>query len=77
MADESHALTANEVEEYLARIHFTGPIEPTLDILKDLQKCHILSVPFENLSVFGNSSLQRLVVRQSRSKTSRRVLLRT
>lgn len=57
MADEFHALTANEVEEYLARIHFTGPIEPTLDILKDLQKCHMLSVPFENLSVFGKEEI--------------------
>ena len=50
-------LTSEEVEEYLARIHYTGPIEPTIEALTKLQQCHILSVPFENLSVFGKEQI--------------------
>ena len=50
-------LTENEVDEYLARIHFTGPREPTLKVLTELQRCHMLSVPFENLSVFGKEKI--------------------
>ncbi|XP_031566709.1 arylamine N-acetyltransferase, pineal gland isozyme NAT-3-like [Actinia tenebrosa] len=46
-------LTAKEADEYLARIHYSGPKEPTVEVLKQLQRCHILSVPFENLSVYG------------------------
>lgn len=50
-------LTANEVQEYLARIHYRGPKEPTIDTLSELQRCHILTVPFENLSVFGKEKI--------------------
>ena len=50
-------LTENEVDQYLARIHFTGPREPTLEVLTELQRCHMLSVPFENLSVFGKEKI--------------------
>ncbi|KAL9973350.1 hypothetical protein ACROYT_G019793 [Oculina patagonica] len=55
MAQEHFA--PDEVEEYLARIHYTGPIEPTIEALTALQRCHILSVPFENLSVFGKEKI--------------------
>ena len=54
---ELERLTSNEVEEYLGRIHYTGAIEPTIDALKELQRCHMLSVPFENLSVFGKEEI--------------------
>ena len=54
---ESDRLTAAETEEYLARIHYTGPIEPTIDALSELHRCHMLSVPFENLSVFGKEKI--------------------
>ena len=57
MALELGRFTGNEVEEYLARIQYTGAIEPTIDALKELQRCHILSVPFENLSVFGKEEI--------------------
>ena len=50
-------LTENEVDEYLARIHYTGPREPTLEVLTKLQRCHMLSVPYENLSVFGKEKI--------------------
>ncbi|XP_078371423.1 arylamine N-acetyltransferase, pineal gland isozyme NAT-10-like [Oculina patagonica] len=54
---EPEHFTPDEVEEYLARIHYTGPIEPTIEVLSELQRCHILSVPFENLSVFGKEKI--------------------
>jgi len=43
-------LTPEEVEGYLARIQYTGPIEPTTGVLFNLHRCHIQTVPFENLS---------------------------
>ena len=54
---ERERLTPNEVEEYLARIHYKGPIEATIEALSELQRCHMLSVPFENLSVFGKEKI--------------------
>ncbi|KAJ7323124.1 arylamine N-acetyltransferase 1 [Desmophyllum pertusum] len=54
---EREHFTPNEVQEYLARIHYTGPIEPTIEALTELQRCHMLSVPFENLSVFGKEKI--------------------
>jgi len=55
--NEPDRLTSAEVEEYLDRIHYTGPIEPTIDVLSQLHRCHMLSVPFENLSVFGKEKI--------------------
>lgn len=54
---DQEQLTENEVDEYLARIHYTGPREPTLEVLTELQRCHMLSVPYENLSVFGKEKI--------------------
>ena len=51
------ALTPVEVEQYLARIGYKGPREPTLEALSKLQQCHMLSVPFENLSVYGKEEI--------------------
>ena len=50
-------LNPKEAEEYLARIQYTGPKEPTIEALSELQQCHILTVPFENLSVFGKEKI--------------------
>ena len=50
-------LTPEEVEGYLARIQYTGPIEPTSDVLFNLHRCHIQTVPFENLSVYGKEKI--------------------
>ena len=55
--NEPDRLTSAEVGEYLDRIHYTGPIEPTIDVLSQLHRCHMLSVPFENLSVFGKEKI--------------------
>ena len=56
-AMEPDSLTPAEVQEYLTRIHYSGPIEPTIDALSELHRCHMLSVPFENLSVFGKEEI--------------------
>jgi N-hydroxyarylamine O-acetyltransferase len=39
------------VPAYLDRIAYTGPLAPTADVLRDLHRAHLLSVPFENLDV--------------------------
>ena len=57
MEPELDSLTPAELQEYLARIHYSGPIEPTIDALSELHRCHMLSVPFENLSVFGKEEI--------------------
>ena len=36
---------------YVERIGFHGPLRPTADTLRRLQVAHLLSVPFENLSI--------------------------
>jgi N-hydroxyarylamine O-acetyltransferase len=36
---------------YLARIHYAGPLEPTPETLRRLQRAHLLHVPFENLDI--------------------------
>lgn len=39
------------VPAYLARIGYTGPVSPTLPVLRALHRCHMLAVPFENLDI--------------------------
>ena len=36
---------------YLDRIRYRGPLAPSADTLRQLQVAHLLSVPFENLSI--------------------------
>lgn len=44
------------VQHYLNRINYEGALRPELNVLKHLQKAHLLSVPFENLDIhYGNS----------------------
>lgn len=40
-----------DVREYLARIRYDGPLEPTAETLAGLHRAHMLSVPFENLDL--------------------------
>lgn len=39
------------VEEYLQRINYHGLLDPTPETLRALQVAHLMSVPFENLSI--------------------------
>lgn len=36
---------------YLARIGYTGPIQPTRAVLHDLHCAHLLAIPYENLDI--------------------------
>lgn len=36
---------------YLARIGYSGPVEPKAEVLRALHRAHMLSVPFENLDI--------------------------
>ncbi len=38
-------------EAYLRRIHYEGPRQPTPEVLRNLHRAHMLSVPFENLDI--------------------------
>jgi len=44
--------------KYLARFNYKGKVEPTLEVLKDLQKSHLLRVPFENLDIHFNRKIE-------------------
>ncbi|XP_034416646.1 arylamine N-acetyltransferase, pineal gland isozyme NAT-10-like [Cyclopterus lumpus] len=46
------------VETYLSRIGFTGPAEPRLEVLRSVHTCHLMSVPFENLTVHSGGRIQ-------------------
>lgn len=43
--------------EYLQRINYTGPLEPTLEVLSQLQQAHLMHVPFENLDIHNNTRI--------------------
>jgi N-hydroxyarylamine O-acetyltransferase len=40
-----------DVDAYLERIAYTGPLEPTAETLAGLHRAHMLTVPFENLDL--------------------------
>src|SRR5713226_8538960 len=40
-----------DIKAYLKRINYRGSLAPTAQTLRELQVAHLLSVPFENLSI--------------------------
>lgn len=40
-----------DIRDYLKRINYHGSLEPTLPTLQALHEAHLLTVPFENLSI--------------------------
>lgn len=46
------------VETYLSRIGFAGPAEPSLEVLRSVHTRHLMSVPFENLTVHSGGLIQ-------------------
>jgi N-hydroxyarylamine O-acetyltransferase len=42
-----------DTNQYLKRIHYSGERTPTLEVLSELQKNHLLHVPFENLDIYN------------------------
>jgi N-hydroxyarylamine O-acetyltransferase len=43
-----------DTARYLERIGYSGPVEPTAETLRRLHVAHLLSVPFENLSIHAS-----------------------
>lgn len=60
------------IKHYLERINYQGTLFPTFDELKNLQKQHLLNIPFENWFIHDNkpikldtaSLFQKIVVQQ-------------
>lgn len=46
------------VDAYLERIGYHGPLSPTAETLRRLHVAHLLSVPFENLSIHWKEPIQ-------------------
>jgi N-hydroxyarylamine O-acetyltransferase len=69
---EARLLVMLDIPAYLDRIAYAGPIAPTLAVLRNLHRAHLLSVPFENLDIaFGqeivcdeNAILRKIVERR-------------
>lgn len=40
-----------DLSAYVARIGYTGPIRPTLEVLHDLHRAHLFAIPYENLDI--------------------------
>jgi len=45
------------VNAYLQRIDYRGPLAPTAAVLRELQLAHLLTVPFENLSIHSSEPI--------------------
>jgi N-hydroxyarylamine O-acetyltransferase len=45
------------VQAYLSRLNYDGPLEPNADTLCRLQVAHLLAVPFENLSIHADEPI--------------------
>lgn len=45
------------VKAYLERINYQGPLDPTAESLRALQVAHLLTVPFENLSIHAGEPI--------------------
>jgi N-hydroxyarylamine O-acetyltransferase len=45
------------IEAYLKRINYHGPLTPAAETLRDLQVAHLLNVPFENLSIHSGEEI--------------------
>nr|MDD6336727.1 arylamine N-acetyltransferase [bacterium] len=45
------------VDAYLRRIGYTGPLEPTIEVLNNLQYAHLHTVPYENMDIMDGTPL--------------------
>jgi N-hydroxyarylamine O-acetyltransferase len=46
-----------DINAYLERINYHGSLEPTAETLRELQVAHLLTVPFENLSIHASEPI--------------------
>ncbi len=47
-----------DTKQYLDRINYSGNLEPSLEVLGELQKNHLLNVPFENLDIHYGTPIE-------------------
>lgn len=47
-----------DVQKYMSRIGYAGPLGASLDVLRSIHTCHLLSVPFENLTIHSGGRVQ-------------------
>ncbi|GAB4453895.1 MAG: arylamine N-acetyltransferase [Bacteroidales bacterium] len=47
-----------DIKYYINRIKYIGGLNPNLETLKALQKSHLLNIPFENLDIHLNNSIE-------------------
>jgi N-hydroxyarylamine O-acetyltransferase len=52
-----------DVAAYLRRIRYKGPTEPSGPVLRDLQRAHLIAVPFENLDISSGREIKLDVAR--------------
>jgi N-hydroxyarylamine O-acetyltransferase len=63
-------MNSGEVAQYLNRINYSGPVHPAIATLSELQKQHLLTVPFENLDIHNktridlNNLFDKIVIRK-------------
>lgn len=60
-----------DLDAYLARIDYRGPLAPTLSTLRELQRAHLAAVPFENLEIVTGGEI-RLDLESLQDKLVRR-----
>jgi N-hydroxyarylamine O-acetyltransferase len=53
----SEPMTDWNTKAYLERINYQGSLAPSAETLRDLQVAHLLSVPFENLSIHAKQPI--------------------
>ena len=46
-----------DIDAYLKRINYDGPREVSAETLRALQVAHLMSVPFENLSIHSGEPI--------------------
>ena len=51
-------ITEKQIQQYLNRIGYKGTLNPTLENLTEIHRCHMSAVPFENLSVYHKEQIQ-------------------
>ncbi|MBK8984429.1 MAG: arylamine N-acetyltransferase [Ignavibacteria bacterium] len=42
------------LKDYLLRINYAGEITPSIEVLTEIHRHHLLSIPFENLDIHLN-----------------------
>ena len=47
-----------DISKYLARIDYSGLLTPSFEVLANLQKSHLLNVPFENLDIHYGTPIE-------------------